>query len=149
MKIYKKYVCNTICWYKKVAKSGLLHSCKMLRAKFHISSKHNSMLKIITSCLAMCLILACKGITLFNHNNQFSMNFFSWFSYRQTPPVSDHFVVQPEWSLTSELTVLLQCLVRFSETTQTSAYPSKVRCQKLKIIHLPFRRYELNLINSY
>ena len=77
----------------------------MLCAKFHISSKRNLMLNIITSCLAMCLILACEVITLFNHNNQFSLNFFSWFSYRQTPPVSDHFVVHQEWLLMRELTI--------------------------------------------
>ena len=77
----------------------------MLRAKFHISSKRNSMLNIITSCLAMCSFQLVLVIDLFNHNNQFSLSFLSWFSYRQTPAVSDHFPVHQEWSLTRQLII--------------------------------------------
>ena len=55
--------------------------------------------------VAMCSFQLVLVIDLFNHNNQFSLSFLSWFSYRQTPAVSDHFAVHQEWSLTRQLII--------------------------------------------
>ena len=54
---------------------------------------------------SICLIFACKIITLCTYVNQFNVSSFFYFFRRRPPPVSDHFVVHQGRSLTRELTV--------------------------------------------
>ena len=82
----------------------------MLRTNFH-QFQVLFELNIIRSSGSICLIFASKIITLScNYVNQFSLSFFLDFSHRRPPPVSDHFVVHQEWSLTRALTVVKMLL---------------------------------------
>ena len=77
----------------------------MLRTKFH-QFQPLFELNIISSSLLATFLLVRLLLYLLRLSVQFEV-FFLDFSRRRPPPVSDHFVVHQDWSLTRELSVLV------------------------------------------